>query len=159
MISGHSSITLPLSLGRFRQDLFYRLHVYPIALPPLCERQEDIGPLTMCFRLRCSRQLRKEVPGLSKDAWALFARYPWPGKVRELEEVMEQAVARCQGPTVTAQDLPQALWEQARVPVWSGGTAALPSGRIAPADSEQQRIRQALEQAQSNTSQAAKLWG
>jgi transcriptional regulator of acetoin/glycerol metabolism len=76
-----------------------------------------------------------------------------------LEEVIEQAVARCQGPTVTAQDLPQALREQSRPPVWSDEAIKLPPGGIAMADLEKQLIQQALEQADGNTSHAAKLLG
>jgi Nif-specific regulatory protein len=118
--------------GRFRRDLFYRLNVYPIALPPLRERREDLGPLTTFFLKSFSQKLGKEVVGISKEAMGWLERYPWPGNVRELEEVIERAVARCQGPTVTAQDLPQALWEQARVPVWSGGAFTLPHSRRHP---------------------------
>ena len=64
--------------------------------------------------------------GISKAALGGLERNPWPGKVRELEAVLERAAARCQGPTVTAHDLPQALWEQARVLVWNGGRHASP---------------------------------
>jgi transcriptional regulator with AAA-type ATPase domain/DNA-directed RNA polymerase specialized sigma54-like protein len=101
--------------GRFRRDLFFRLNVYPIALPPLRERQEDLGPLTMFFLMRFSAKLRKEVRGVCEDAMGWLERYPWPGNVRELEAVIEQVVARCQGPTVTVQDLAQALRELSRV--------------------------------------------
>jgi transcriptional regulator of acetoin/glycerol metabolism len=101
--------------GRFRRDLFYRLNVYPIALPPLRERQEDLGPLTMFFLMRFSAKLRKEVRGVSEDTMGWLERYPWPGNVRELEAVIEQVVARCPGPTVTAQDLPQSLREPSRI--------------------------------------------
>jgi transcriptional regulator with PAS, ATPase and Fis domain len=94
--------------GQFRRDLFYRLNVYPIALPPLRERQEDLGPLTTFFLKSFNQKLRKEVLGISKEAMGWPAP-PWPGNVRELAEVIEQAITRCQGPTVTPQDLPQAL--------------------------------------------------
>lgn len=86
-------------------------------------------------------------------------RYPWPGNVGELAEVMEQAVARCQGPTVAAQDLPQALREQSRAPVSSGEAIQPPSGDIAMAELEKHRIWQALEQAHGNKSHAAKKLG
>jgi Nif-specific regulatory protein len=145
--------------GRFRRDLFYRLNVYPIALPPLRERREDLGPLTMFFLKSFSQKLCKEVVGISKDALGWLERYTWPGNVRELEEVMERAVARCQGPMVAAHDLPQALWELARVLVWSGRAFTLPPGGIAMADLEKHLIRQALEQAHGNTSHASKILG
>ena len=92
--------------GKFRADLFYRLNVYPIALPPLRERQEDLGPLTMFFLKRYSQELKKEVLGISKEAMGLLERYTWPGNVRELEEVIEQAVIRCQGPRSRHRSLP-----------------------------------------------------
>jgi transcriptional regulator with AAA-type ATPase domain len=101
--------------GRFRRDLFFRLNLYPIALPPLRERKEDLGPLTMFFLMRFSAKLRKEERGVCEDAMGWIERYPWPGNVRELEAVIEQVVARCQGPTVTVQDLAQALREPSRV--------------------------------------------
>jgi DNA-binding NtrC family response regulator/DNA-directed RNA polymerase specialized sigma54-like protein len=145
--------------GRFRRDLFYRLNVHPIALPPLRERKEDLGPLTMFFLTRFSQKLRKEVVGISKEALGLLERYPWPGNVRELEAVIGQAVARCQGPMVTAQDLPQALREPSRAPVSSGEAIKLPPSGIALADLEKQLLQQALEQAHQNTSHAAKLLG
>jgi energy-coupling factor transporter ATP-binding protein EcfA2 len=111
----HQDLEGLITEGRFRRDLFYRLNVYPIALPPLRERQEDLGPLTRFFLMRFSAKLRKQVVGISKEALGLLERYPWPGNVRELEAVIEQVVARCQGPMVTVQDLAQALREPSRV--------------------------------------------
>lgn len=145
--------------GRFRADLFYRLNVYPIALPPLRERPEDLRALTVHFLKRSSHALRKEALGMSEDAMSLLEHYPWPGNVRELETVIEQVVARCQGPMVTAQDLPQALREPSSAPVSRGEAVTLPSGGIVGADLEKQLIQQALEQAHQNTSHAAQLLG
>jgi Nif-specific regulatory protein len=142
--------------GRFRNDLFYRLNVYPIALPPLRERQEDLGPLTMSFLKRFSQTLRKEVLGISKDAMGLLERYSWPGNVRELENVIERAVILCQGMVVTPQDLPS-LREHLKAPVPSGDTFRLPPGGIVLADVEKGLIQQALEQSHQNKSHAAKL--
>jgi len=144
--------------GRFRPDLFHRLNVYPIALPPLRERQEDLSPLTMFFLKRFSQELRKEVLGISKEAMGLLERYAWPGNVRELENVIERAVILCQGTVVTAQDLPP-LREPLRTSVPSGEAITRPSGGIAMADLEKQLIQRALEQAHPNKSQAAKLLG
>jgi Nif-specific regulatory protein len=142
--------------GRFRRDLFYRLNVYPITLPPLRERREDLGPLTMFFLKSFSQRLRKEVLGISKDAMGLLERYAWPGNVRELENVLERAVILCQGTVVTAQDLP-ALREHLRAPVLSGEAFRLPPGGIVLADVEKGLIQQALEQSHQNKSHAAKL--
>jgi transcriptional regulator with PAS, ATPase and Fis domain len=86
-------------------------------------------------------------------------RYPWPGNVRELEEVIAGAVARGQGPTVSVQDLLQALREQSRAPGSDGDAFRLPPGGIDMRELEKDLIRQALEQAHQNKSQAAKLLG
>jgi transcriptional regulator with GAF, ATPase, and Fis domain len=101
--------------GRFRKGLFYRLNRFPIALPPLRERQEDLRALTLHFLKRSSHEGRKEGLGISKEAMGLLERYPWPGNIQELKEVIEQAVSRWQGPMVTAQDLPQSLREPSRI--------------------------------------------
>jgi DNA-binding NtrC family response regulator len=99
------------------------------------------------------------VLGISKEAMGLIERYPWPYNVWELEKVIEQAVARCQGPTVTAQDLPQALREPSRAPAWSGEAIQPPPGGIALAEVEKSLIQQALEQSHQNKSRAAILLG
>jgi Nif-specific regulatory protein len=142
--------------GRFRLDLYYRLNRYPITLPPLRERQEDLGPLTMYSLKHLSQELRKEVLGISKEAMGLLERYSWPGNVRELENVIERAVILCQGTVVTAEDLPS-LRDHLRVPVLSGDAFRLPPGGIVLADVEKGLIQQALEQSHQNKSHAAKL--
>ena len=143
--------------GRFRRDLYHRLNVYPIALPPLRECREDLRALTLHFLKRSSHEGRKEVLGMSEEAMEWLERYPWPGNVRELEEVIEGAVARWQGPTVSVQDLPQALREQSRAPGSNGDAFRLPPGGIDMRELEKDLIRQALDQAHQNKSQAAKL--
>jgi Nif-specific regulatory protein len=142
--------------GRFRRDLFYRLNVYPIALPPLREHKEDLGPLTMFILKSFGQKLRKEVAGISKDAMGLLERYSWPGNVRELQNVLERAVILCQGTVVTDQDLP-ALREQLTPPALGGDAFRLPPGGIVLNDVEKALIQQALEQSHQNKSQAARL--
>ena len=144
--------------GRFRKDLYYRLNVYPIALPPLRERQEDLSPLTMHFLKRFSQELRKEVQGISNEAMGLLERYTWPGNVRELENVIERAVILCQGTVVTAQDLPS-LREHLKVPILNGDAFRLPANGIVLAELEKELIRQALEQTHHNKSHAARKLG
>jgi Nif-specific regulatory protein len=142
--------------GRFRNDLFYRLNVYPIPLPPLREHKEDLGPLTVFILKSFGQKLRKEVAGISKDAMGLLERYSWPGNVRELQNVLERAVILCQGTVVTDQDLP-ALREQLTPPALSGDVVRLPPGGIVLNDVEKALIQQALEQSHQNKSQAARL--
>jgi transcriptional regulator with GAF, ATPase, and Fis domain len=86
-----------LEAGRFRQDLYYRLSVFPIELPPLRERREDIGVLaTHLLRLACARLKRPEMRSKSRDV-AILEHHDWPGNVRELQHVIERAVILAQG--------------------------------------------------------------
>ncbi len=142
--------------GKFRADLFYRLNHYPIPLPPLRERQEDLGPLAMYFLKRYSQDLNKEVVGMSKEAMGLIERYAWPGNVRELENVIERAVILCQGTVVTVEELP-ALREPLRTPGLSGEAFRLPAEGIDLWGLEKECIRQALERTHQNKSRAAEL--
>ena len=79
----------------FRSDLFYRLNVVPIAIPPLRERQEDILPLAKFFVERCALQAKKTIGGIDEKTIALLEAYPWPGNVRELQNVIERAIIFC----------------------------------------------------------------
>jgi two-component system response regulator HydG len=92
--------------GRFRRDLFYRLNVYPIRLPPLCERREDIPLLAVHFLEIYKKRSNKNITGLTEKALARLRRYDWPGNVRELENAIERAVIITQGPMITVDDLP-----------------------------------------------------
>jgi two-component system, NtrC family, response regulator PilR len=95
--------------GRFREDLFYRLNVIPIALPPLRERREDIPLLAEFFLGKYTEQMGKTIAGISHDAMALLTAHDWPGNIRELENVLERAVALEATPAVLSESLPPAL--------------------------------------------------
>jgi two-component system nitrogen regulation response regulator GlnG len=92
--------------GRFRQDLFYRLSVFTIPLPPLRERGDDLVRLIQHYVHRFSRELGKDVQSVSPEALALLTQYPWPGNVRELESVLKQALVQAVGSTLLADFLP-----------------------------------------------------
>jgi DNA-binding NtrC family response regulator len=93
--------------GRFREDLYYRLNVFPIAMPPLRARREDIGHLARAFCTRFAAEEGKTIRGLSAEAEALVARYDWPGNVRQLENAVFRAVVLCDGDELTVADFPQ----------------------------------------------------
>ena len=93
--------------GRFRQDLYYRLNVIRIEVPPLRERREDIRALADHFLMRCSAEQNKDLRGFSPDAVRALEAYDFPGNVRELENVLERAVALAMGPTIGLGDLPR----------------------------------------------------
>jgi transcriptional regulator with PAS, ATPase and Fis domain len=155
----NKNLEAAIAKGEFREDLYYRLNVFPIVLPPLRARTEDIIPLALHFLNKYNQELRKEVGGLSRDARDLLVRYTWPGNVRELENVIERAVILCQGTVLTAEELPLALREQPRARVLSADAIKLPPGGLVLAELVKQLIIQALEQARQNKSQAAKLLG
>jgi transcriptional regulator with PAS, ATPase and Fis domain len=97
--------------GTFREDLYYRLNVVTISLPPLRERKEDIPLLVEHFLKKYNRENKKNVTSLSKEARDLLLRYDYPGNVRELENIVERAVVLCRGEALTTQDLPINLRE------------------------------------------------
>jgi len=93
--------------GNFREDLYYRLNVVPIALPPLRERGEDILLLADHFINKFSKKMGKEITGLSGDAKTLLLKFPFPGNIRELENMLERAIALIKGKVIQAEDLPE----------------------------------------------------
>lgn len=95
--------------GTFRQDLFYRLNVIQITIPPLRDRMEDVLPLAHFFVKKYSQRIHKSVLGLDPEAENALMHYIWPGNVRELENVIERAVALCSGNVITKADLPPSL--------------------------------------------------
>jgi two-component system response regulator PilR (NtrC family) len=95
--------------GRFREDLYYRVNVIPIALPPLRERREDIPLLAEHFLAKYSEQMGKSIVAISHDATDLLMRHDWPGNIRELENAMERAVALEATPAILADSLPASI--------------------------------------------------
>ncbi|HEY6099437.1 MAG TPA: sigma 54-interacting transcriptional regulator, partial [Anaeromyxobacter sp.] len=105
----HRDLPKLVKSGRFREDLFYRLNVINIPLPPLRERVDDVPLLAHHFLRRYAERLGKKVRTLAPDAVELLCGYRWPGNVRELENAIERAVVLCRGEAVTATDLPPAI--------------------------------------------------
>lgn len=95
--------------GEFREDLYYRLKVFAIEIPPLRQRPDDIPPLVEHFLRDFSREFGKLVDAIDEDVLSIFMRYPWPGNVRELRNVLERAVVLAESSRVTRQDLPPEL--------------------------------------------------
>jgi len=95
--------------GRFREDLFYRINVIPIALPPLRERREDIPLLADHFLAKYTELMGKEITGIARPALELLQQHDWPGNIRELENVMERAIALERTPTILPDSLPPSI--------------------------------------------------
>jgi DNA-binding NtrC family response regulator len=97
--------------GKFRQDLFYRLNVMAFHLPPLRERVEDIAPLARALAARFAQKFNKRIFDISREAVAVLEAFPWPGNIRQLENVVQQAVLVCHGSALQPTDLPIAIQE------------------------------------------------
>mgnify|MGYP002623773506 CR=1 FL=1 len=141
--------------GSFREDLFYRLDVLNISLPPLRDRTDDLSVLVAHFREKLSARIGKPAPELSADAFEQFRRYRWPGNVRELENTLEQLFILTDVPTIAPEHLPEKL--RAAPPV--EGAFELPPGGIVLEDLEQEFIRQALARSGGRITEAAELLG
>ncbi|MGD8440471.1 MAG: sigma-54 dependent transcriptional regulator [Holophagae bacterium] len=144
--------------GRFREDLYYRLNVITIDLPPLRERREDVPLLVAHFLRIYAEENERDVVGFSPEAIDALTEHPWPGNVRELENAIERAVVLSRGETIELDELPQALRSPARPEVT---VAEIPDDgldfRLAVAAFQAQLIRQALDQTGGVQRQAARL--
>src|SRR5881396_542761 len=109
MASTNRDIHEELRQGRFRQDLFFRVNVIEIRVPPLRERREDVPLLAAHFLEACSKGSGKAIEGITPEAMERLMQYEWPGNVRELKNAMERAMAYASGPFITEQDLPEAI--------------------------------------------------
>jgi two-component system NtrC family response regulator len=151
----HRNLEQAMRDGTFREDLYYRLNVVVIQIPPLRERREDIAALLDHFLLRFAAKNRREVTGITAAARDALLRYDYPGNVRELENVVERAVLLCRGRVIDLEDLPVVLRPDER-----GTAEAEPRSLPALVESiERQAIRAALERHGGIQTQAAEELG
>ena len=134
--------------GKFREDLFYRLYVIPIHLPPLRERKEDIPLLVEHFIRQFKGQTGKKIESISEEALKLLLDYSWPGNVRELENVIEHAFVKCRVPLILPEHLPQEIL----------GAKKVFGARKRPRLTEEQ-LHQALQETRGNKARAARELG
>jgi transcriptional regulator with PAS, ATPase and Fis domain len=146
-------ITVALASGQFREDLYYRLKVFEIALPPLRERKEDILLLAESFIQEIGPNVGA-CAGISKEARDALLAYSWPGNVRELRNAIERAIILCAGGLITAAHLP--------LPQNGGngrGSASVATAGKSLEDVERALVENALKDARNNKAQAARLLG
>lgn len=141
--------------GRFRGDLFYRLHVFPIHVPPLRERPEDLPLLVEAFVTHYAALNHKPVHGISIDCARTLEAYSWPGNVRQLRNVLERAVIMCSGQIIEKSDLPEEFHSIS--PVQEGCFRIRVGTPLR--DIEKQAILRTLELTQGNNTRAAQLLG
>lgn len=144
--------------GAFREDLFFRLNVVPIFLPPLRERKEDIPLLAQYFLSKYSREFDKPVTGVSPEAIRLLNNYAWPGNIRELENVCERAVIMAQGPFILPEHIPMGIQTEQLGIDLEVTRSRLPLKEIV-ADIERQVILRVLEETNWNRTMAAESLG
>ena len=143
--------------GTFREDLFYRLNVVQVNMPPLRDRREDIGVLTEHFIRRYRQHFGKPVTGVTPEALNALSEYAWPGNVRELQNVIERCVALAEGPLIRLSDLPlEFMIPDARVSAHAHAALDLESAHD---DFERQIVRRCLDRVDWNQSEAARLLG
>lgn len=146
-----------LARGDFREDLYYRLRVFEIAVPPLRERQEDIFPLAEAFLEETGRSAARPAGGLSREVREALIAYSWPGNARELRNVIERATILCDGGLITLDHLPAEVRKSEKVFFDDGGL--FPPYGINLESVERDLIEKALRQAKNNRSAAARLLG
>ena len=143
--------------GRFREDLYYRLNIIPIVIPPLRNRRDDIPALVDFFIAKHTAGAHRQIRGLTPGARNLIMSYSWPGNVRQLESAIERAILLCEGNEIEVEDLPVEIRQE--------GTSAsafnfkLPPEGISFDEVERSLITQAMEQTNWNITRAAKLLG
>jgi two-component system response regulator HydG len=152
-----------IASGGFREDLYYRLAVFPVRLPPLREREGDVRLLAGAFLARFARRHGRPATSFSREARRALEAYAWPGNVRELENVVERAVLMEDGPEVSLSSLPDAVVEAPSAAAGAPGSG--PAARPTPADirpledEERRLVLRALEATGGNVQEAARLLG
>jgi DNA-binding NtrC family response regulator len=148
-----------LEQGTFREDLYYRLNVVPINIPPLREHKEDIPELVNLFVARFAHEAGKGIEGVTPAAMKLLMEFHWPGNVRELENIIERAVAFAEDKVIEADDIRLDLSPATPSKLLAGSPAAFPPPGMTLESYEEEIIREALRRASGNKSQAARALG
>ena len=148
-----------LEQGTFREDLYYRLNVVPISIPPLRERKEEIPYLVDYFIERFAREAGKALSGVTPAALRMLTDFHWPGNVRELENIIERGVALSAGTVIDVADIRLDVARPASSPSSTADSAPFPPAGVTLEQFEDEIIREALRRANGNKSQAARLLG
>lgn len=147
-----------IKAGRFRLDLYYRLNVYQLRMPPLRERPEDIEPILTQFLDRARRERGSRIRSIAADALALLQQYPWPGNVRELHNAVEWLTITCKQGEMTREHLPASLQAFYARPMKEPGDApSLLSLGLSVEEIEKTMLQEALDKTGGNVSEASRL--
>jgi len=155
----HRNLKELVKTGKFREDLFFRLSVVEITLPPLRARLGDVPLLASAFLRELAGENEKKVTGIAPEALEALMGYSWPGNVRELHTAIEHAVVFCRGDKITLRDLPASVRKPAGTGAAQPGAAALQEGSLTVHEAEKKLIARALDECGGNRSQAARQIG
>src|SRR5262249_36208440 len=153
----HRDLPLEVRAGRFREDLFFRIHVVPIHLPPLRDRPEDIEPLASLFLDRYARELGRSARRLAPDGLLRLRAHRWPGNVRELENMIERLLVLGDDDAIDADELAVLLPEEAPQPLVIATPTRPMAGESSLWDQERSLLMQALERTGQNQTRAAQI--
>ena len=152
-------LTEAMGNNDFRADLYYRLNVFPIFLPPLRERREDIPLLTWYFLEKYTKRMQKAVLKIDAGTMGRLMGYPWPGNIRELESVIERAVILSQGPNIEVEDQLLPLLDMSRQQMNSPTVLGHMNHKTASKEEKEHLLEEVLGQVGGNRSKAARLLG
>jgi DNA-binding NtrC family response regulator len=150
----HRDLKEDVDKGHFRQDLYYRLNVITIHVPPLAERNGDIPLLAHYFLDKKSEAMKKEIHEIDRHVMELLCKYSWPGNVRELENVIERAVALENGPVISEEDLPEYIRDLS-IETYRQRSSEIPTAE----EQEKKYIKWVLDKCDGNRTKAAKIMG
>ncbi|MDD5225239.1 MAG: sigma-54 dependent transcriptional regulator [bacterium] len=154
MAATNTNLEKKVKSGKFREDLFFRLNVMPVVLPPLRERRDDILPLAKIFLDEYRRSFGKSLSGFTREADRVLEVYAWPGNIRELRNVVERAVLLCEENLIGPEHLPDNMrGNKPLSPISSG------ESRLTLSEMEKKQIQAVLDECGNNQSQAAKILG
>jgi len=169
IVASNTDLESAVDRGEFREDLFYRLNVMAFHLPPLRERRRDVGLLARAFVAQFAHKYAKPVSDITPEALTLLSRFPWPGNIRQLENVVQQSVLVCNGPELAVDDLPQEMqvMPAGNAPAINmlnahanGGKSGVAGSLLRQrAEHERAFILQTLEACENNRSAAARTLG
>ncbi|UCD89803.1 MAG: sigma-54-dependent Fis family transcriptional regulator [Desulfobacterales bacterium] len=150
----HRDLKEDVEKGHFRQDLFYRLNVITIKLPSLAERRDDTQLLAYHFLSQKSKAMNKDAQNITKESMELLCQYGWPGNIRELENVIERAVALANGPEITVKELPEYIGNLS-IETYRRHNSEVPTLE----EQEKNYIKWVLDKCEGNKTKAAKIMG
>jgi DNA-binding NtrC family response regulator len=154
LAASNRNLCAAVEAGKFREDLFYRLQIVPIALPPLRERAEDIPLLIESFLEHFAAKHKRRRKTMSAEALRLCQRFPWPGNVRQLRNLVERVVITCRNSSIETEDMP----EEIRAHDQNATTFVVRAG-MSLAEAEKLLIRQTLTHVTDNREEAARVLG